>query len=60
LTEHLEGGGAIAGFEQFLESKQEGIIIIPTAHSTHFDTVVEVDGITVRMTVPPEHIIFEG
>jgi endonuclease YncB( thermonuclease family) len=59
LTEHLEGGGSIAGFQQFLESKQEGILIIPTAHATHLDTVVEVTGLTVRMTVPPEHIMFD-
>jgi endonuclease YncB( thermonuclease family) len=60
LTEHLQGGGSIANFKEFLASKQEGIFIIHTAHPTHFDTVVEVEGETVRMTVPPEDIIFEG
>jgi hypothetical protein len=28
-------------------------------HPTHFDTVVEVEGKTVRMTEPPENLIFE-
>jgi len=60
LTEHLQGGGSITNFKQFLESKQEGIFIIHTAHATHFDTVVEVVGQTLRLTVPPEDIIFEG
>lgn len=60
LTEHLQGGGSVSNFEQFLKSKQEEIFIIHTAHATHFDTVVEVVGETVRLTVPPEDIIFEG
>jgi endonuclease YncB( thermonuclease family) len=60
LAEHLQGGGSVIGFKEFLESKEEGILIIPTAHATHFDTVVEVDAINVRMTVPPEHIMFDG
>jgi len=60
LTEHLQGGGSIANFKEFLASKQEPIFIIHTAHATHFDTVVEVEGETVKMTVPPEDIIFEG
>jgi hypothetical protein len=60
LAEYLEAGGAVAGFKEFLEEKQEGITIIPSAHFTHFDFVVEVAGDTVRMTEPPENIMFEG
>src|SRR5258705_4335392 len=60
LTEHLQGGGSISNFKQFLASKQEEIFIIHTAHATHFDTVIEVEGETLRMTVPPEDIIFQG
>jgi hypothetical protein len=60
LTEHLQGSGSIVNFKEFLASKQEGIFIIPTAHSTHFDTVIEVVDQTIKMLVPPEHIIFEG
>jgi endonuclease YncB( thermonuclease family) len=58
LAEHLEGGGSIDGFKDFLASKQEEIFIIPTAHSTHFDTVVDVQESVVKMTVAPELIIF--
>jgi hypothetical protein len=60
LVEYLEGGGSVAGFEEFLEAKDEEIIVISTVHPTHFDTVVEVEGNTVRMTEPPENLIFEG
>jgi endonuclease YncB( thermonuclease family) len=60
LAEFLEGGGPVTNFKQFLEARAEGIIIIATAHVTHFDTVVEVAGNTVRMTEPPENLIFEG
>jgi hypothetical protein len=60
LAEYLEAGGSVAGFKEFLEAKDEEIIVISTVHPTHFDTVVEVDGNTVRLTEPPENLIFEG
>jgi predicted double-glycine peptidase len=46
--------------EIFLASKAEGVTIISTAHFTHFDTVIEVNGNTVRMTEPPENLVFAG
>lgn len=60
LVEYLQGGGQVAGFDEFLEGRAEEIIIIPGVHATHFDTVVEVEGETVRMTERPEDLIFEG
>jgi hypothetical protein len=60
LAEYLEVGGSVVGFKEFLELKAEGITIISTAHFTHFDTVVKVDGNVVRMTEPPENLVFEG
>jgi hypothetical protein len=60
LAEYLEAGGPVAGFEEFLEARDEEVIIISTVHPTHFDTVVEVEGNTVRMTEPPENLIFGG
>jgi hypothetical protein len=60
LAEYLEAGGSVAGFEEFLVAKGEEVIVISTVHTTHFDTVVEVEGDTVRMTEPPENLIFEG
>lgn len=60
LAEFLETGGDVEGFVQFLASLEEEIFIISTAHATHFDTVVKVMGDNVRMTEPPENLIFVG
>jgi hypothetical protein len=37
----------------------EGVIIIATAHATHFDTAVDVNAATdtVRITQPPENLM---
>ncbi|QIN79220.1 nuclease [Rubrobacter marinus] len=60
LAEYLQAGGPVAGFDAFLEARAEEIIVIPNVHATHLDTVVEVEGETVRMTERPEDLIFEG
>lgn len=60
LVEYLKGGGSVAGFEEFLKAKDEEIIVIPTVNPTHFDTVVKVEGDTVRLTELPENLLFEG
>ena len=60
LAEYLEGGGPVAGFQEFLAARQEGVYIISKAHYTHFDNVIKVSGDTVRMTERPENLIFEG
>ncbi len=60
LAEYLEGGGSVAGFKEFLAARAEGVFIISSAHFTHFDTVVEVGGNSVKMTEPPENLVFEG
>jgi len=60
LAEYLEAGGSVEGFEEFLAARDEEVIVISSVHPTHFDTVVEVKGNTVRMTEPPENLIFEG
>ncbi len=53
LAEYLEAGGPVSGFEEFLEAKAKETTIIPTECPTHFDTVVEVDGGTMRMMEAP-------
>ena len=60
LAEYLEGGGLIAGSEGLPDAQDEEVIVVSTVQPTHFDTVVEVEGYTVRMTEPPENLIFEG
>lgn len=58
LARYLEAGGPVAGFEEFLETQDEEVMVLPAAHSTHFDTVVEVEGNSVRMTEKPENLVF--
>jgi len=58
LARFLEAGGPVSGFGGFLEAQAEEVMILPAAHATHFDTVVEVEDDVVRMTEPPENLIF--
>ena len=58
LVEYLQGGGSVEGFRENMVARAEDILIISTAHYTHFDTVIEVKDHTVRMTEPPENLIF--
>ena len=60
LSEFLQAGGPVSGFKEFLEAKDEDVLIIDTAHPTHFDNVVEVSGDVVRMTQLPENLLFGG
>jgi len=48
----------LGGFRAFLEAKQDQLFTVPAGQATHLDTLVEVDGQKVRLTVPPEHIVF--
>jgi hypothetical protein len=59
LADFFEGGGSVENFKEYLEALQIAIMILSTAHFTHFDTVVEVVGNVVRMTEPPENLVFE-
>jgi endonuclease YncB( thermonuclease family) len=58
LAGHLDGGGTVANFKDYLKSLNEGVTIISSTHFTHFDNVVEVAGNVVQMTQPPENLIF--
>ncbi len=60
LADYLQGGGSGAGFKVWLATLQEKILIISTAHATHFDTIIEETGTTIRMTEPPENVMFMG
>ncbi|QXJ25540.1 nuclease [Actinomadura graeca] len=54
------GGGdpGLDGFGAFLATRDDRLYVISAAHATGLDTVVEVDGRTVRLTRPPEDLIF--
>ncbi|TCO52538.1 nuclease [Actinocrispum wychmicini] len=55
-----DGDLSLAGFPAFLAQRDDRLFIVSTGHSTGLDTVVQViDDNTVRMTVPPEDIVFD-
>lgn len=60
LAAYLEAGGDVSGFKSHLASLAEEILIISSAHTTHFDTVIDVTGNVVRMTELPENLVFQG
>ncbi|TDD61956.1 nuclease [Actinomadura rubrisoli] len=54
------GGGdpSLDGFAEFLAARDDRLFVISDAHATGLDTIVEVTGRSVRMTRPPEDLIF--
>ncbi len=60
LVEFIEGGGKIAAFGAFLQSKKDGVLVMPQAdHKTSLDGVITVSGKIVKMHVLPENVIFD-
>jgi endonuclease YncB( thermonuclease family) len=62
LAEYLsldESGKVIlAGFPGFLAAYDERVFTIPAGQATGFDTLVERRGQSLRLTLPPEQIVF--
>ena len=62
LAEYLQlndGDPSLAGFSEFLAQQDDRLWIVPTDQKTGFDTVVAVDGQTVKLTWAPEELVFE-
>ncbi len=62
LAEYLEQGQpsvSLDGFRAFLDQQQDRLWIVSTGSATGFSTVIEVDGQTVRLTRPPEDLVFQ-
>jgi hypothetical protein len=53
-----DGDLSLGGFSRFLAAKDDRMFIISTGHATGFDYVVAVDGQQVRLTRPPEDLVF--
>ena len=61
LAEYFEAGGSIGGFLDFLDAKNDAFTIISKGHFTSgLDSIVDVQGTRVRLTEPPENLMFEG
>ncbi len=61
LVDYLAlGAGSIslAGFVAFLAARDDRLFIISEGHATGLDNIAEVNGQTVRLTHPPEDLIF--
>jgi len=62
LAEYLvlddSGGVNLDGFRAFLEAKADRLFTVPAGQATHFDTLIEQDGQTLRLTLPPEQLVF--
>ncbi|TNE49300.1 MAG: nuclease [Deltaproteobacteria bacterium] len=58
LVKYLENGGSVSGFKDYLAESPEPILVLESAHFTNFDSVVRVEGNTVKLTVPPEGMVF--
>jgi uncharacterized protein (DUF952 family) len=54
------GAGSVSldGFIDFLGNRDDRLFVISDAHATGLDNIVQVDGQTVRLTHPPEDLIF--
>jgi len=60
LAEYLAlGDTSMAGFEAFLTQQDDRLWIVSTGEKTGFDTVVSVDGQTVKLVRPPEDLVFD-
>ncbi len=60
LIEHIQSGGTLSNFRQFLHNKKDGVLILPHAHHTDsLDYVVKIKGNRVQLTVLPENLVFD-
>jgi hypothetical protein len=52
------GNVSLAGFKAFLASHDDRLYVIPDGHATGFDTIVDVEGQTVKLTSDITDLIF--
>ena len=52
------GSVSLSGFLDFLAARDDRVIVLSEGHVTGFDSVVEVRDETVRLTHPPEDLVF--
>ena len=50
---------SLAGFLPFLAAHNDRLFTVPTGQATSLDTLVEGRGQSLRLTVPPEQMIFQ-
>ena len=50
---------SLAGFSAFLKADNDRLFTVPAGQATQLDTLVERKGQTLRLTLPPEQIVFQ-
>ncbi len=58
IVSYLDNDGSISGFDTYLASNPEQIMVLSKNHFTHFDNIVTVKGNRVQLTEPPENLVF--
>ncbi|MEO6701877.1 MAG: thermonuclease family protein [Jatrophihabitantaceae bacterium] len=61
LAEYLvaePGSASLAGFSAFLSAHNDRLFTVPAGQATALDTLVDVQGQSVRLSLPPEQIVF--
>ena len=53
-----DGDLSLTGFKDYLASRQDRVIILPQGHVTGFDYVSKVTGQRIKLTMPPERLVF--
>ncbi len=53
-----DGDLSLAGLKDYIESRKDRVIILPQGQVTGFDYVIKVTGQRIKMTVPPEQLVF--
>jgi endonuclease YncB( thermonuclease family) len=59
LTLDESGEVHLHGFDAFLAQHDDRLFTVPEGHVTGFDTLVQVHGNHVKLTVPPERLVFQ-
>ncbi|HJQ01552.1 MAG TPA: hypothetical protein VJ851_08120 [Jatrophihabitans sp.] len=50
---------SLAGFPAFLQTSDDKLFTVPAGQATHLDTLVQRKGQTLKLTLPPEQIVFQ-
>lgn len=53
------GGVSLAGFADYLDTRDDRLFTVPDGHATELETLVEVRRQTIRLKVEPERIVFD-
>ncbi|WP_199785810.1 MULTISPECIES: hypothetical protein [Actinomycetes] len=53
------GGVSLAGFADYVDTRNDQLFTIPDGHATELSTLLSVRRQTLKLTTPPEQIVFQ-